>query len=300
VSADEQKALAKIQAAPDAAAKLLAAEEYVKKYPKSTQRLDIARALAAEIGKVTDPVQLTSLSEKYLTIFTDGKEASVVQVIVIDAHARGGRIEEAFKAGAPYLEKNPEDVATLAQLSLVGIDQAKRGNAKFVQPSIVYGKKAIELIEADKKPEDFDATAWEDYKKNWLPQIYVAVGVASYLTGNKEDAKARFEKSTALSATDPMGFIMLGTLANEEYQGLAERYKTLMAGAAKDETLKRANAKLDEVIDLYAHAIGLMTGDARYQSLHDAIMGDLKTYYMHRHNNSDAGLQELINKYKKP
>jgi hypothetical protein len=137
------------------------------------------------------------------------------------------------------------------------------------------------------------------YKKDWLPQLYLSLGIVSYMTGNKDDAKARFEKTVAIGAMDPMGYIMLGTLANEEYQQMAERYKTLMAGPAKDETLKRANTKLDEIIDLYAHAVGLMTGDARYQTLHDQILQDLTAYYKYRKNSTD-GLQELINKYKKP
>ena len=63
MSADEQKALKKIQDGADAAAKLQAAEEYVKKYPKSTRRLDIARYLATEIGKVADPAAMTTLSQ---------------------------------------------------------------------------------------------------------------------------------------------------------------------------------------------------------------------------------------------
>ena len=299
ISADEQKAIAKIRAAADLPAKLLAAEEYVKKFPKSTQRLEVARAIAAEISKVTDAAMMTSLSEKYLATFTEAKEAGVIQVLLIDTHARGGRVAEAFKIGTPYLEKNPEDAPTMTQLALVGIDQAKRGNATFVPQSVTYAKKAIELIEADKKPEEVDAATWQVYKKDWLPQLYLSLGIVSYMTGNKEDAKARFEKTVAIGAMDPMGYIMLGTLANEEYQQMAERYKTLMAGPAKDETLKRANTKLDEIIDLYAHAVGLMAGDARYQNLHDQILQDLTAYYKYRKNSTD-GLQELINKYKKP
>lgn len=300
MSADEQKALVKFDQAPDLAAKLLAAEEFLKKYPQSSKRLDMARYLAGEIGKETDPAMLTAHSEKYLAIFTDAKESSLMQVMLIDTYSRSNRIEDAFKIAPAYLEKNPEDAPTLTQLALVGIDQAKRGNGKFVQPSMTYGVKAIALIEADKKPEEFDPTLWATYKREWLPQLYLSLGVASYMTGDKAGAKSRFDKAIALNNTDPMGFIMLGTMANEEYQGLADSYKSQMPGAAREETLKRANAKLDEVIDWYAHAVGLMVGDARYQSLHDTILGDLQAYYKYRHNNSTDGLQELINKYKKP
>jgi hypothetical protein len=58
--------------------------------------------------------------------------------------------------------------------------------------------------------------------------------------------------------------------------------------------------KLDEVIELYAHAIGLSEGNAVYQQLHDQLLQDLEAYYKYRHNGSTDGLQQLIGKYKKP
>src|ERR1051325_7037500 len=120
------------------------------------------------------------------------------------------------------------------------------------------------------------------------------------MSGNKEDARTKLDKAAALNATDPLTYVLLGSLVNEEYQQLAERHKTMMSGPLKDETLKRANAKIDEVIDFYAHAVGLSEGNTVYQGLHDSILQDLTSYYKYRHNGSTDGMQALIDKYKKP
>src|SRR5690242_18887024 len=67
VSADEQKAMSKIQTAADAAAKLQASAEFVKKYPKSSKRFEIANYVAGEIAKA-DPAAQITLSQNFLTV----------------------------------------------------------------------------------------------------------------------------------------------------------------------------------------------------------------------------------------
>jgi predicted Zn-dependent protease len=299
VSADEQKALMKIKTAADPSAKLQAASEFVKKYPKSTVRYEAASYVASEIAKADAAAQIT-LSQNFLTIFTESKEAAIIQSLVIDAYIKTNKVDEAFKTGAAYLEKNPEDVAVLTQLALTGVDQAKRQNGSYVQQSATYGAKAISLIEADKMPDTFSAEDRTRYKTFWMPYLYQSLGLIAYMTGNKEDARAKLDKAVAGNPNDPFTYVLLGSLVNEEYQALAERHKTMMSGPLKDETLKRANAKVDEIIDFYAHAVGLSEGKAEYQQLHDQILTDLTAYYKYRHNNSADGLQALIDKYKKP
>jgi hypothetical protein len=298
VSADEQKALVKIQTAADPTAKLQAASEFVKKYPKSTKRFEAAGYVASEIAKADAAAQV-SLAQNFLTIFTEAKEAALIQSLLIDAYIKTNKVDEAFKAGAAYLEKSPEDVAVLTQLALTGIDQAKRQNQNYVQQSVTYGAKAISLIEADKMPETFSADDRTKYKTFWMPYLYQSLGLVAYILKNKEEARAKLDKSVAGNPNDPFTYVLLGSLVNEEYQALAERHKSMMSGPLKDETLKRANAKIDEVIDFYAHAVGLSEGKAEYQSLHDQILQDLTAYYKYRHNNSADGLQALIEKYKK-
>jgi tetratricopeptide (TPR) repeat protein len=299
MSADEQKALNKVETAADINAKMQAASEFVKKYPKSTKRFDVARYVSSEIEKAEVAAQAT-LAQNFMSIFSDPKEAGLITNVLVAAQVKADKVDEAFKTGTAYLGKNPEDAAILAQLGYAGIEQAKRQNTTYVQQSVAHATKALSLIEADKMPEYYGPEAWAQFKTQWQPVLYQSLGLVAYMTGNKEDAKTKFEKASELNPTEPFTYAMLGSLVNEEYQVLAERHKTMMAGPLKEETLKRANAKIDEVIEFFARAVALSEGKPAYQNLHDQILQDLTSYFKYRHNGSTDGLQALLDKYKKP
>ncbi|HYJ45965.1 MAG TPA: hypothetical protein VEV81_05065 [Pyrinomonadaceae bacterium] len=188
----------------------------------------------------------------------------------------------------------------LYALAVTGIDEARRQNPKFAKQSQQYGVKAIELIEADKRPEGISVEQWNKNKAIWLPQLYQSLGLLSFMNGNSAEALPKLEKAAALNPNDPFSFVLLSNLKNEKYMAGAKQLQGTPAGPARAEAEKSLNAQLDEVIDLYAHAIGLMEGKAQYQPLREQLMPDLTNYYKFRHNNSTAGMQELINKYKQP
>ena len=122
----------------------------------------------------------------------------------------------------------------------------------------------------------------------------------SLMTNNKDDAKARLEKAASLNANDPFTFVLLGSLVEEDYQKFAEQHKAQSPGPLKDELLNQAHGKMDQVIELYAHAVALSEGKPEYQKLHDQIFEGLQTYYKYRHKGSEDGLKQLIEKYKQP
>ena len=257
--------------------------------------------VVAEIGKVTDPAQQITMLENAATIFNQPEDARKDQ-----PRSSWTRISKRIaltthSASPPLIvEKNPNDVTVLTHMSLLGTDQAKARNAKFVQVSQTYGAKAIELIEADKMPAGMDAAAWGQYKTRWLPQLYQSMGILAFVTGNKAEAKVKLDKAVAVNTTDPVTYMLLGSLSNEEYQQLAEQHKTMAAGPMKDQVLKDAHIKLDAVIEMFARAVALSEGKPQYQQLHDQLRTDLTAYYKYRNNGKEEGLQQLIDKYKKP
>jgi tetratricopeptide (TPR) repeat protein len=295
----EQKALAKVESSPDVAAKLVAAGEFVKKYPKSTLRSKLVGYVTQEANKAPDLTQRITQLESILTVFKEPSDADVINPILVDAYLKASRDDDGFRVAAVYLAKNPSDLAVLIQVAIEGVEQAKKNNPKFVPASQQFGGKAIEIIESGKKPDTFDDARWTDYKTRWLPTLYRSLGMLSVMTGNKADAKAKLDKAVSLDPAEPFSYVLLGTMVNEEYQKLAEQHKTLSAGPLKDTVLAQAHAKLDEVIELYAHAVGLSEGNASYQQLHDQLLEDLQAYYKYRHKGSTDGLQPLIDKYKK-
>lgn len=296
----EQKALAKVESAPDVAAKLAAAGEFIKKYPKSTLRPAAVGHIAKEVSKIPEPAQQITQFESMLTVFKEPSDGEIITPILIDMYFKAGRPDDAFRVTSTYLAKTPDDVTVLTQAALEGVEQAKKREPKFAQQSQQYGIKAIELIEAGRKPETFDDARWGEFQSRWLPTLYQSLGLLAMMMGNKTDAKARLDKAASLNPKDPFTFVLLGSMLNDEYQQLAQQHKAATPGPLKDSILKQAHAKLDEVIELFAHAVGLAEGNVAYQQLHDQILQDLQSYYKYRHGGSSDGLQQLIDKYKMP
>ena len=299
ISDAESKAIKAVEVAPDINAKFVAAEEFVKKYPKSNARQHLAEYLVDQILGVAEPNQQLALVQKFQTVFTEKAEASAIKPALIDAYLHLNRLDEAFSTGASELASNGEDIQVLVVLAIAGVEQAKNRNPKYMTASQQYGAKAIELLEADKKPANMDAGLWGK-QKAMLPHLYQELAVVSLIQQNPTDARVKLEKALKLNPGDPFTYVLLGSITNDEYQSLAQTFKSMPDGKAKEETLQKANALLDKVIDQYAHGVGLAEGKPQYQQLHDQLLLDLTSYYKYRHKNSSDGLQQLIDSYKTP
>jgi hypothetical protein len=299
LSPDEAKAVAAINSAADAAAKLAAAESFVKTYPKSNARLGVANYVAGQIGQVSDAAQRLSLAEEFQKIFTEEKELNAVGLLILDAYVAANRVDDAFDLASKMLAKNPEDLRVLIQMMNAGAEAAKRQNGKYAAKSLQYGLKAIELIEANKKPVDMDDASWAK-QKTVLPQLYAQAAIFSLLSRNSAEAKTRLEKAAALDPNDPMNQALIASILDEEYQKMAQTYQRMPASQQKEDMLKRINEQLDKTIAAYAHAVGLSMGRPEYQQLQNQALQSLTPYYKYRHNQSIEGLQPLIDKYKMP
>jgi hypothetical protein len=296
VSEGEAKAIAAFNAATDTNAKLTAAEEFVKKYPKSVVLPQLAQKVAVEIFQLKDSTQKLALADRFEKTFNDDKSLAIVQSARLDAYVASNRADEAFTLAATILTKDPEELHTLMQMTFSGTDEAKRGNTKYLQQSQQYGAKAIELIEANKKPANMDEASWTNHKAA-LPLLYQQTGILAMVSKNVADAKSRLAKAIELKPEDPSSHAILAYLTNNEYVDLASSYKAMPEGKEKSEMLVKLEAMIDSIIDSYARVVALSTGKPEYQALLQQVMPDLTSYYKYRHK-SVEGLQQLIDKYK--
>ncbi len=298
VSEDEQKALAKINAASGADAKLKAAAEYLKKYSKSQMRPRVAGVIADEIIAVKDSSQKITLAQNFTSTFNQPNEADLVKPALVEAYLNSGKIDEALKESSKYLEKNPDDVIMLTQLALSGMNQAQKQAAspKLLQESSQAAGKAIEMMETDKKPERMTAEAWNTYRNTWLPRIYQAHGAILYFSNDKARARDKLEKAVGVDPYDPPTLLLLVNVSNEEYQELAKKYQA----EKKSEILNQALTKMDETIDWMARAIGATESNAQFKEVNQQLKENMKQYYEFRHDGKTDGMNELIQKYKKP
>jgi hypothetical protein len=298
VSEAEHKAIEKINSASGAEAKMKAAAEYIKKYSKSPLRPRVAGFVADEIIAVKDSGQKISLAQNFQSTFNQPQEADMIKPALVDGYLNAGKFDEALNESAKHLERNPDDVVMLTQLTWAGATQAQKQAAtpKLLQASSQAASKAIELMEADKKPERMTPENWTSYRNSWLPRLYQAQGIIMYFSDNKAGAKEKLEKAVGFDPYDPSTLMLLVNLTNDEYQDLAKRYQA----EKKSETLNQALAKMDEVIDWLARAVAATGGNPQLQTTHQQLMDNLKQYYSFRHEGKTDGLDELVKKYKKP
>ena len=300
VSGGERDAAAKIDKAQGAEAKLQAAAEFVKKYPKSSLRPQIAQKIADEIAGTQDAQLKISLAQTYLGFFNDPSEAALVNDALLNAYLTSGHTDEAFKMGTERLAKNPEDIDLLRSLAILASNEAIQNHTTYAARGQQYGAKAIELLEADKKPAGVDDAKWASYKAETLLALYRATGITAFKTNDAATAVARLEKAAALKSTDPGVYLLLSNLNYDKYEQLAKQYQVMPAGASKEAALKQVEAQMDKTIEAYAQAIAITEGQAQYQAAHDQIKQDIENLYRYRHNGSTQGLQQLIDKYKRP
>ena len=299
VSPDEQKMAQAIATAPDAAGKAKAAADFVRKYPKSSLRPMVAQQIADHIHQITDGAQKLALAQQFQTIFKEPAEEEMIMPDLLAGYAEAKRPDDAFTTGATYLGQHPDSVSVLVELMIVATDQAKQKNGKFIPQGEQYGMHAIELIEADKKPASMGDPTWKAYK-DLLPGLYQSMGIIEMVKGDRAATQARLTKATELDPKDPFNYLLLSGTLNDDYQESAKRFQAMPEGPAKTAELQKILASLDRVIDSYAHFIALSEGVAQFASVRQQEMQDLENYYKYRHNNSTAGLQQLIDKYKPP
>ncbi len=298
VSADEAKAIKKIEDAKTLADKIKATNEFLKKFPKSPARGQAANYLAGQITLVKDDAQIVQNGETYLTMFTEPAEADLILPGLIYSYVAVNRAKDAFAAGEKYLARHPEDVNIRLKLSTEGSNLLRTGTKDFAGQSRNYAEQAIVLIEANKKPADIDDAGWKEYQTKWLPQLYQSLGIIDFYAGDKTKARTNFEKATNLDSGNVNGWVLLSTIVDEEYQDLATKYTLADPGAARNEILKQANEKIDQVIEMFARIVALTEGKPEAKQLTEQIRQNLESYYKYRYKNLD-GLPGLINKYKK-
>jgi hypothetical protein len=292
LSLDEQNMVRNIMSATDPAAKMKAVADFIKKYPKTSVRSQVAQTAAAQIAALKDPAQKLAFAQQYQTIFNEPAEEEMIAPVLIGAYADTNQPDEAFAKGAAFLAKHPDSLEVLVDLVSISTEQVKKQNAKFIAQAIQFGTHAIELIEADKKPAGLDDERWKAYRTATLPAVYQSMALLYLASGNRAEAKARYTKASQLAPSDPFNFVMLAGLLNQEYQNAAQHYQTMPAGQERDAELKKAQTMLDDVIDAYAHAIALSEGNAALQQVRQQYLADLQTYYKYRHNGATDGMQQ--------
>lgn len=206
---------------------------------------------------------------------------------------------KAFEIGKAVLADEPENLKVLIDLAYAGFAAATAKNEAFLADASSYAKKAMQLIEAGKAPDD-----WTPYVGGKEEALAYLNNIIGQLTLQKNPAEAlpyliKVAQHESKLKKLPFTYGSIAAAYNDGlYAKLAADYETNFKG--KDETpesklaLENINQVIDRMIDAYARAVALAGTDAANQQAKKAWMDSLNTWYKYRHNQSDAGLTEVI------
>lgn len=203
---------------------------------------------------------------------------------------------KAFEIGRATLKKNPENFYVLATLTQAGYDNSQTGDATLTEESIGYAKSAIAIVDSGKLSQfdPFssieDAQGYLNFVLGWFLRAQSPIEAAEAFT--------KAAKSGSKYKDDPLTYNLLGiTILKGEYAKLAAEYNAKFGNqppSPEQQAKWERIAKLGErVIDAYARAVALSTRPEHAEAK-TKMLAQLTALYKNFHNNSDAGLNELI------
>ncbi len=254
------------------------------------------------------------LAKKYLACPTAAGEESIAAylrdkfVAPIDKARRAPQVSslvyekkdfaKAFELGKQILVEEPDNLRVLTDLAYAGYLAASSKVTTFNADTLTYARKAIQLLQAGGTLEN-----WAPYtsKDEALAYLNNTIGVLT-INENPSEALRNLLKAAQLEGKLKKDAITYGYIGDAyqsgPYDKLAAAYKACCEG--KDETpesklaLENLNQVIERMIDAYARAVALSGADAASQARKKAWLETLTTWYKFRHNNSDAGLTEMI------
>jgi hypothetical protein len=206
--------------------------------------------------------------------------------------------DKTFEVGARSLELQPQNFFVLAVLSEAGLDKAQAGNTKSTATTIDYLSRAIKILESGKvsKPDPFKSVG--------MAQGFLNAALGNLIKDQKPvEAAAAFRKA-ALSDSpyreDPLVYHRMGiAIIKGEFQSVSneynQKYGTQKPSPEQQAMLNQVLKLGDRAIDGYARAVALSTKPEQ-QALREKLVEQLTALYKSLHNNSDAGLNELVAK----
>ena len=209
-----------------------------------------------------------------------------------------------FELGRPLLASQPDNFLVLGLLSEAGYENALAGNSSLNDETIDYSRRALKLIEAGKvsNPDPFK-------------DIETGTGFLDTALGTLLKDKSPVEAAAAFSKAvrtkspyenDPLTYYRLGVaILKGPYAKLSteynEKYGTKQPSAEQQADLQQINLLGVRAIDAFARSLALSdptrpaAGVTQFTpEFRSKVLAQLTALYKSFHNDSDAGLNELI------
>lgn len=211
--------------------------------------------------------------------------------------------EKAFERGRVLLKNEPENFFVLSVLSEAGYENAQAGKATFNDETVDYLRRAIQLVETGK------LSTVEPFKSIPAADGFLHLALGWFLKDKApREAASAFTKAVQPQSpyeTDALVYYRLGVaILKGEFAELSIEYNENF-GAKREspeqrvmfERIARAG---DRAVDAFARSVALSdpkrpAGETRITpEFRDRVLAQLTALYKSLHNDSDAGLSELV------
>lgn len=208
----------------------------------------------------------------------------------------GKKYAQTFELARPMVKTDPEYFFAFAIMTEAGYDNFLSGNTSLNGEAADSARKAIQLLEAGK------VSKADPFKNMEIARGFLNFALGSFVKDEKPvEATAAFTKAVKSDSpyhTDPAAYHRLGvSILKGEFAQLSTEYNQKFGGkpASPEQTkmLQRITLLIEQTIDAYARAVALMTKPEQ-QDARNKILAQLTALYKNVHNNSDAGLNEMI------
>jgi hypothetical protein len=205
---------------------------------------------------------------------------------------------EAFKLGKQVLAEEPDHLDSLIALGNAGYLAATSRNENYNAEATAYARKAIQLVEAGKAPDSWDPFKGKD---DTLAHLYYTIGFLNLKSAPGEAIASLIKAAqfdSEIKKTPSTYYYLAAAYEAGPYARLSADYQKNFAGKeetpASKQALEKLNQVIDQTIDAYARAVAAAGNDAQNAQNRKAWLDRLTVLYKFRHQDSDAGLKELI------
>lgn len=217
-----------------------------------------------------------------------------------DAAGTGRDLTKAYALGKEMLAANPNDLGLLINLGYAGYtaQSAKPSVTTYSADSLIYAKKAIEMIEAGQSP-----ASWTPFKAKDESLAYLNFAVGEYMIKSDPAGAVPFYlKALALNTpvkTTAGAYQRLAAAYQiGQYDPMQKEFTAKYGGKPETDESKFAlnnlNQVMDRVIDAYARAVNLAGTDPKLAEDKKIWMETLTGFYKFRNNDSITGLDAFI------
>ena len=276
-----------------------------------------------DANSAKDFVKANDLAKAYLEKFPSGKYASYLKdkwipslyPFFFNKAVEAKNVAEIIRIGKEVLARDPDNLdylsALVVQIRTLELFATPPNFAHAVEAA-EFAERAIRLIEAGKVPSAADPKV---FNKN-VTLAYLRQTLAVIYEHDKkiDKALAEYDKAAALEPSNPAFFFHCGRIHNDKYAAGAQKYDAAQkrvdaipeADRNAAEPKPEVKAALDEskaaftevknqaeaVVNCWVRYVAL-TAD-RPSETRSTVLGVVTGLYKFRNNNSEDGLQKLI------